>query len=577
MAAEITAPPSPPAPSRKGFGISGHITALDAVALLISGALAVPIASVCLGVFSGESAVFLHLAQTVLPEYISNTLLLGVLVIAGVLLVGVPSAWLTAMCEFTGRRWLEAALILPLAAPAYVLAYAYAGFLSAYGPVQNTLRAVTGWETGDYWFPDIRSLPGAALMLILTLYPYVYLLARARFLNESASALEAARLLGRGPWASFFSVSLPLARPALIAGATLAAMNTFADYGTVSYFGVPVFTTGIYNAWFSFSDQAAARELAAILIAFVGAVLVAERALRGPARFHETGRRDRRPQRYPLCGAKAIAAVVACALPPLVGFVVPALVLGALLIDAGGPTRDFSKHLFNTLTLAVSAGAIVTLGATVLAFARKEQPRGIAGRAASFAALGYAVPGSVIAVGVLVPLTAFDNLFAALVQNAFGLSTGLVLTGGIGGLLFAYAALYIAVALQSVGAGLERVTPSISGAARLLARGPWDMLARVHLPLIAPSVLTGALLVFVDVMKELPATLMLRPFNFDTLAIAANNYASDERLSWAAAPSLAIVAAGIIPCIVLIRGIAASAQVREEPALAGIAPTEAPV
>jgi len=568
VSADLTArvPPNPAVPhAANGRARRLRVTALDAVALLLSLTLAVPIASVCFSLFSGESTVFVHLAQTVLPEYAANTLMLSALVIVGVLMVGVPAAWLTAMCEFPGRRVLEAALILPLAAPAYVLAYAYAGFLSAYGPVQETLRAATGWETGDYWFPDVRSLPGAALMLTLTLYPYVYLLARARFLSESASALEAARLLGRGPWASFFAVSLPLARPALVAGATLAAMNALADYGTVSYFGVPVFTTGIYSAWFSFSDQTAARELAAILIGFVGLALVAERSLRGRARFHETGRRDRRPARYRLPPLKSAGAIVACILPPVLGFVVPALVLGELLIESGGPTRDFSRHLFNTLTLAASAGVIVTLGALVLAFARKEHPRGIAGRAASFAALGYAVPGAVIAVGVLVPFAAFDNALSNLFQRAFGISTGLVLTGGIAALLFAYTALYLAVALQSVGAGLERVTPSIGGAARLLARGPWDALRRVHLPLVAPSVLTGALLVFVDVMKELPATLMLRPFNFDTLAIAANNYASDERLSWAAAPSLAIVAAGIIPCILLIRGIAASAHGRDEP------------
>jgi iron(III) transport system permease protein len=459
---------------------------------------------------------------------------------------------------------LEAALILPLAAPAYVLAYAYAGFLSAYGPVQGMLQSVTGWETGDYWFPDVRSLPGAALMLVLTLYPYVYLLARARFLNESASAREAARLLGRGAWSSFFAVSLPLARPALVAGATLAAMNTFADYGTVSYFGVPVFTTGIYNAWFSFSDQNAARELAAVLIFFVALALLLERTLRGRARYHETGRRDRRPARYRLTGAKSAAAIVACVLPPILGFVVPALVLGELLIESGGPTRDFSGQLFNSLTLAAAAGVIVTLGALVLAFARKEHPQGIAGRAASFTGLGYAMPGSVIAVGVLVPFAAFDNCVANFAQATFGISPGLILTGGIAALLFAYMALYLAVALQSVGAGLERVTPSIGAAARLLSRGPWDVLRRVYLPLIAPSVLTAALLVFVDVMKELPATLMLRPFNFQTLAIKAANYASDERLSWAAAPSLAIVAAGIIPCIVLIRSIASSTQGRDE-------------
>jgi iron(III) transport system permease protein len=566
MSADLTAG-IPPKPALRKVGKRFQLSALDLIALLLSLTLAIPIASVCLSVFSGQTAVFLHLVETVLPEYAGNTLLLGALVVFGVLMVGVPAAWLTSMCEFPGRRVLEAVLILPLAAPAYVLAYAYAGFLSAYGPVQGMLRTLTGWETGDYWFPDVRSLPGAALMLTLTLYPYVYLLARARFLNESASALEAARLLGRGPWASFFAVSLPLARPALVAGAALAAMESFADYGTVSYFGVPVFTTGIYNAWFSFSDPVAARELAAVLIGFVALALVAERRLRGSARFHETGRHDRRPARFALSRLKAAGAITACILPPVFGFVVPASVLAALLVDSGGPTRDFSRHLLNTLTLAAAAGLIVTLGALVLAFARKERPKGIAGRAASFAALGYAVPGSVIAVGVLAPFAAFDNAFAAFFQSAFGISPGLVVTGGIAALLFAYTALYLAVALRSVDAGLERITPSISGAAQLLARGPWDVLRRVHLPLIAPSVLTAALLVFVDVMKELPATLMLRPFNFDTLAIAANNYASDERLSWAAAPSLAIVAAGIIPCILLIRGIAAAARERNAPPL----------
>lgn len=552
--------PSPPAPSREGRGRFAHLSGLDVAALLLSLTLVIPIVSVCLSLLSGQSDVLVHLAQTVLPEYAVNTVLLTALVVMGVLLVGVPAAWLTTMCEFPGRRFFEAGLILPMAAPAYVLAYAYAGFLSAYGPLQEALRAVTGWETGDYWFPDVRSLPGAALMLVLTLYPYVYLLARARFLNESASALEAARLLGRGPWQSFFAVSLPLARPALVAGATLAAMNTLADYGTVSYFGVPVFTTGIYSAWFSFSDQIAARELSAVLIGFVGLALVAEYYLRGRARYHETGRHERRPQRYTLPPLKSAAAILACVLPPLLGFIVPALVLIELLIESGGPTRDFSKHLFNSLTLAGSAAVIVTLGALVLGFARKERPGGIAARAAGFTALGYAVPGSVIAVGVLVPFAWVDNRFADFATSAFGFSPGLVLTGGIAALLVAYTALYLAVALQSVNAGFERITPSIQSAAKLLARGPMDALRRVHLPLIAPSVLTAALLVFVDVMKELPATLMLRPFNFDTLAIAANNYASDERLSWAAAPSLAIVAVGIIPCIILIRSITASAQ-----------------
>lgn len=532
--------------------------ALDAAALVLGLLLAIPIASVCVSIFAGPSPTFIHLAETVLSEYVLNTLAIVALVIIGVLIIGVPVAWLTSCCEFPGRRLLEAALILPLAAPAYVLAYAYAGFLSAYGPVQETLRSLTGWETGDYWFPDVRSLPGAALMLTLVLYPYVYLLARARFLTESATAREAARLLGRGPWASFLEVSLPLARPAIVAGATLAAMEAFADYGTVAYFGVPAFTTGIYNAWFSFQDPRAAAQLASILIGFVALALLLERFARGKARFHETGRRDMRPPRFHLRGMKSLGAIAGCALPPLLGFVVPALVLIELLIESGGPTRDFDRHLINSLTLAGVAAIVVTSGALLLGYARKERPKALAGKAALFASLGYAVPGSVVAVGVLTPFAAFDNTLSALSERLFGAPTGLVLTGGVAALIFAYLVLYLAVALQSVGSGLERVTPSISAAARLLARGPFDALKRVHLPLITPSVLTAALLVFVDVMKELPATLMLRPFNFDTLAIAANNYASDERLSWAAAPSLAIVAAGIIPCILLIRGIAST-------------------
>ena len=537
---------------------------LDLVTLLLALVLAIPIASVVISILSRPSPVFIHLAQTVLPEYVTNTLALGVLVAIGVLIVGVPAAWLVAMCEFPGRRILEAALVLPLAAPAYVLAYAYADFLSAYGPVQGALQSFTGWEVGDYWFPDVRSLPGAALMLVLTLYPYVYLLARARFLSESASALEAARLLGRGPWNSFLAVSLPLARPALVAGAALAVMESFADYGTVSYFGVPVFTTGIYSAWFSFADPKAASQLAAVLIGFAGLVLFAERFARGGARYHETGRRDRRPPRYRLGAGKSALATIACVLPPVLGFVVPAAVLANLLLQSGGPTRDFAHHLANSLTLAGLAAVIVTAGALILAVAKRERPNAIAGRAASFAALGYAVPGAVIAVGVLVPFAALDNGIADAVRAATGARIGLLFTGGIAALLIAYMALYLAVALQSVTSGLERVTPSIGAAAKLLARGPFDVLRRVYLPLVAPSVLTGALLVFVDVMKELPATLMLRPFNFDTLAIAANNYASDERLSWAAAPSLAIVAAGIIPCILLIRSIAASAHGRSD-------------
>jgi iron(III) transport system permease protein len=463
---------------------------------------------------------------------------------------------------------LEAALVLPLAAPAYVLSYAYADFLSAFGPVQSALRAVLGVEVGEYWFPDIRSLPGVALMLTLVLYPYVYLLVRARFLSESGAAWDAARSLGRGPWSAFLSVSLPLARPAIAAGAALALMESFADYGTVSYYGVPVFTTGIYRAWFSFGDPAAAAKLAALLILFVALALSSERWARGGARFHETGRRDFRPKRMHLHGGKSLIAALLCALPPIFGFALPCAVLALLMLRTGLPGREFSEHLVNSFTLAALAAIAATAIAFIFAFARKTRPKTIAGRAAGIAGLGYAIPGAVIAIGVLAPFAFFDNTLNAIFQSLFGVSAGLILTGSILGLIFAYVVRYLAVALQSVASGMERITPSIAGAARLLGRGSGDVLWRVYLPLLSPSALTAVLLVFVDVMKELPATLMLRPFNFDTLAVAAHNYAADERLGFAAAPSLALVAAGIIPCIVLIRSISNAAQQKSASSLA---------
>ena len=541
------------------------VRTLDAVAILIAAAVAIPIVAVVISAATGTGDTFVHLAQTVLPDYVINTLMLGALVVIGVLIVGVPAAWLVASCDFPGRGILEAALVLPLAAPAYVLGYAYADFLSAYGPVQGWLQSTFGMTPGDDWFPDIRSLPGAALMLVLVLYPYVYLLARARFLSESATAIEAARTLGRGPWATFFAVSLPLARPALAAGAALAAMEAFADYGTVSYFGVPVFSTGIYSAWFSFGDPAAAAQLAALLIGFVALALALERWARGGAKYHEVGRRDRRPARVRLRGFHSVAAIVACALPFVFGFVVPAIVLADLLVEAGGPAREFWTHLSHSLTLAAVAAVVAMVCALVLGYARKERPHSAASRASLLAGFGYAVPGAVIAIGVLIPFAAFDNWLDAHMREWFGFGTGLLITGGIVGLVFAYLVRFLAVAFQAVNAGLERITPSVAGAARMMSRGSWDALWRVHAPIVAPSALTAALIVFVDVMKELPATLMLRPFDFDTLAVAAHNYAADERLGHAAAPALAIVAAGIVPCIILIRSISAAARGRETP------------
>lgn len=535
---------------------------LEVAALALALPLAVPVIAVAVSAAAGTGTVFNHIAETMLADYVVNTSVLAALVVFGVLIVGAPAAWFTAMCEFPGRRFFEAALVLPLAAPAYVLAYAYTDLLDAYGPVQGMMRAMFGWDAGDYWFPNVRSLPGAALMLTLVLYPYVYLLARARFLAESATALEAARMLGRNTWRAFLEVSLPLARPALAAGAALALMETLADYGTVSYFSVPVFTTGIYRAWFSFGDPDAAARLSAILIGIVALALLLERLARGGARYHESGRRDRRPERFRLTPARSAAAIIACSLPPLFGFAVPAIVLLDLIFTEGLPGRGFLSHALNSVTVAGLAGVLAALAALILAYARRERPEGPAAKAASFAGLGYAVPGAVIAVGVLIPFATLDNAVDAFTRETFGVSTGLIITGSIAALVFAYIVRFLAVALHGISAGLERITPSIGGAARLLSRGAFDSLIRVHAPLVLPSTLTAALIVFVDVMKELPATLMLRPFNFDTLAVAAHHYAADERLGLAAAPALAIVLAGVLPCVLLIRGIAASSEGR---------------
>ncbi len=549
--------PDAPLPLGRARWAGGNF---DWVATGIAVVLAVPIVSVVLTAMGGDSAAITHLAGTLLPEYVANTLVLGALVVIGVLAIGLPSAWLVAACEFPGRRIAEAALILPMAAPAYVLAYAYADFLSAFGPLQASLRALSGWEVGEYWFPEIRSLPGAALVLTLVLYPYVYILARAHFLTRSAAALEAARSLGRSPREILVSVTLPLARPALVAGASLVLMETFADYGTVAYFGVPVFTTGITRAWISLSNLSGAAQLATLLLVFVALVLALERRARGQQRFHETGRRDRRPLRTILRGWPARAALFACTLPPLFGFLIPVAILISLMLGTGLPERVFWAHLFNSLTLAVLAGVVAAVVAVILALARKQRPASIAGRAASLAGLGYAVPGVVIAIGVLTPFALFDNALNGMLQATIGVPAGLILTGSIAGLIFAYVVRYLAVALQSITAGLERITPSIEAAARLLGKGPWDAARRVYLPMIAPSALSAMLLVFVDVMKELPATLMLRPFNFDTLAVAAHNYAADERLGFAAAPSLVIVAAGVVPCVLLLQTISRMAE-----------------
>ena len=542
------------------------------IACLIAFAVALPVLSVAVNLFTpGTSRTWAHLLSTVLPEYLLNSLWLCAGVGIGVAAIGTGAAWLVALHDFPGRRHFEWALLLPLAMPGYVLAYTYTDALQFVGPLQSWLRGVTGWQKGDYWFPEVRSLGGAIAMFCCILYPYVYLLARTAFLERGATLIEAARVLGRSRTRAFFEVSLPLARPAIVVGVAQALMETLADYGTVAYFAVPTFTTGIYRAWFSLGDRVAAAQLAACLMGFVLLLIGMEFASRGRAAFHQPGGRPA-PQRHRLRGLRGWLATLGCLFPLMIGFVVPALLLLQMAFADGDPQFGARYWMLarNSLLLATLAALLAAALALLLAYggrqARTAQPvRAGFGRfvrllprlANRVVSLGYAIPGSVIAVGVLIPVTRLDHWLGGLWQQAFGVHPGLLLTGGISALMYAYLARFLSIGLQTVDAGLTRVTPTMDAAARSLGSAPPEVLRRGGWPLVRPGLLAAALLVFVDVMKELPATMVMRPFNFDTLATQTFRLASDERLSEAATAALMIVAVGLLPIVLLARQIAA--------------------
>lgn len=537
----------------------GRSRAWEILVVIVALLVAAPILVVLASVVTPTGEIWSHLASTVLPDYVRNSLALLVGVGVGTIVIGVGAAWLVTMTRFPGRRLAEWALLLPMAIPAYILAYAYTDFLQFSGPLQTALREATGWGPREYWFPPIRSLGGAIVMLTLALYPYVYLLTRTAFLEQSASILEASRSLGRGAWRSFFLISLPLARPAIAAGAALAMMETLADFGTVEYFGVVTFTTGIYRTWFGLGERAAAAQLAALLLVFVLMLILLERSLgRRPDAQPLTGR-YKALARYPLRGARALGASLFVGLPVLAGFALPAAILAKMALDnAQRFDPSFWTYLGNTLTVATVTAVVTLVTALLLAYGRRLRPSRLVRAGTRVAAMGYAVPGSVIAVGVLMHLGWLDNRFDAWMQATFGLSTGLLLSGTIAGLVFAYLVRFLAVAYGGVEASLNKITPNMDDAARSLGRRGLGTLLRVHIPLLRGSLLTAALLVFVDVMKELPATLIVRPFDFDTLAVRVYRLASDERLADAAAGALAIALVGLVPVIVLSIGIARS-------------------
>ena len=522
--------------------------------LLSAAVIAVPILVIVASLLGPYSDAWRHLLDTVLWDYIGNSLLLMLGVGSGTLLLGVSAAWLTAMCDFPGRRFFSWALLLPMAMPAYIIAYTYTGMLDYAGPVQTLLRDSFGWGFGDYWFPQIRSLGGAICMLSLVLYPYVYLLVRVAFLEQSTAVLEASRNLGKTPWQTLFLVALPLARPAIAAGVSLALMETLADYGTVAYFGVSAFTTGIFRTWYGLGELQTAAQLAAFLLLFVFTLLILEKRSRARLRFHKSSARSF-PARIPLRGWRA-AASFGIALGILAaGFLLPAAQLGfwAAGNHAGVLDRAFLQLVGNSFLLAAIASLCCLLLALLLGYGRRLYPGRAETIATRVAGMGYAVPGTVIAVGVLIPFAWIDNSIDSWLRQQFGISSGLLLSGTLAALVFAYVVRFLAVSLQTVEAGLARIRPGIDESARSLGHSPLGVLRRIHLPMLRGTLLTALLLVFVDVLKELPTTLILRPFNFSTLAVRAHELASDERLADAALPAIAIVLIGLLPVILMNR------------------------
>ncbi len=526
---------------------------------IIAVVMLLPVAIILASLFTNTSDAWGHLAATVLPEYIRNSLVLMVGVGLGVLAIGVSTAWLVSTCQFGGRRCFEWLLLLPLAAPTYILAYVYTDTLEYFGPVQTALRGLFGWQRAtDYWFPNIRSIQGAILLFSLTLYPYVYLLARVAFLEQSTATLEASRSLGCGPWRSFRAVALPLARPAIAAGTALALMETLNDFGTVAYFSVSTFTTGIYRTWFGMGDRPAAVQLSAVLLLFIFALVLLEQRSRRQARYYQGMARTISQTRYDLGGLRAVAAWLVCATPVLLGLIIPTGLLLAMTIRNADATlnRSFFVLSFNSLVLAVLAAVLAVVLALVMAYGLRLNATPLLKLSVRGANLGYAVPGAVIAVGTLIPLARFDNAVDAWMRQTFGFSTGLLLSGTIIALLLAYLVRFLAVSFGAIEAGLGKIKPSLDDAARSLGQSPNQTLMKIHRPLLGSSLLTATMLVFVDVMKELPATLIIRPFNFDTLAVRVYQYAADERLIEASAPALAIILVGLLPVLWLSKQIA---------------------
>ncbi|XKH01018.1 iron ABC transporter permease [Marinobacter nauticus] len=530
-------------------------------AFLTTAIVALPVLSVLFLALFPEENIWPHLLDTTLPRYLTTTLqlMLGVGILT--LVLGLATAWAVTMCEFPGRKFFEWALLLPFAIPAYVIAYVYTSLLDYAGPVQSALRDWFGWANAtEYWFPEIRTLEGAILMISLVLYPYVYLLARAAFMEQSPSLFSVSRSLGHSPLSTFFRVVLPIARPAIAVGLSLVLMETLNDFGTVDFFAVQTLTRGLFDTWMNLGNLGGAAQIATTMLIFVVILVTLERYSR--RRQQQYAARDNRDpiHRFTMSFPRQLICVATCAVPLIFGFLIPAATLGYYAWDYFDEswTPDFIENTFNSLFLSSAAALTTLLIGVTLAYSRRlHDTRGMQ-ILMRLSSLGYAMPGAVLAVGVIVPLAGFDNWLDSLMRDYFGFSTGLLLSGSAFALVFAYTVRFLAVSAGSVESALQKITPSMDMASRSLGHTPGNTLLSVHLPMLRGTLVTAALVVFVDCMKELPATLILRPFNYETLATYVYQFASDEMLQHSALPALIIVLAGIIPILLMNRSISKS-------------------
>lgn len=528
-------------------------TSSGAFALL----LVLPILAIFYTAVGDTDELFAHLMATVMPTYIYNTITLTIGVMVLSLVFGIPCAWFMAMCKLPTEKWLQWALVLPLAMPGYIIGYIFTDWFDFAGPIQIFLRDLTGWGPKEYWFPDIRTLSGATFVLALVLYPYIYLLCRAAFMEQNVSLLQSARLLKCSPWESFRRISLPLARPSMAVGLSLVAMETIGDFGTVSYFAVNTLTTAVYDTWLGYSNLNAAAKISAIMLVIVVLLLSTERYSRRKQKLFQSQFNSHEDFRYELKGWKKWAALIWCWGLVLIAFILPLMQLVDYSITyfAQSWTPQFREYAWNSLVVSVIAAIIGVVVALVVNFTYRVNGKRTTLTFIRLSSMGYAVPGTVLAIGVMVAVLFMDHRINDVAKAMEWGRPGLIFSGSMFAIIFAMVVRFSAVAVGSIESNLNKISPSLDMASRTMGCTPNSMLWRVHFPLVKRGALIAALLVFIESMKELNAALLLRPFNFETLATYVYNFASDEHLELAALPAVLLVFVGLIPLVVVNRSL----------------------